>query len=219
MSVANECNHSLLRILQTRILERDFRVLSHEAGFQPPNNFDIFRIQEDLRLGRFPIADHYEYAWAIYECSRESLRALTPPMKVLLSALFVFCQKRTAWGVPIESEYFQLGLEAIFEINDPNLSIAYLSFLDWLASQVASDADYCGYFCLLASAYLRAHLSKTTDLEFMRTLDSLSAMRDKFTESELTVAPSGLRWWNEVSASCVGGDEALRRLISVLPRQ
>lgn len=210
-------NTKLIAILRDRISNHDFAALSFEGGFQAPNNFSIGRIEEDLKLGRFPVADYYEYAWAIYECSRENIKTMSPAIRILLAAFFVYCQKRSNWGLPIDSEYHQLGLEAIFECNCLELSLAYLSFLDWLNTAVAATDGYDSYFCLLAMTYLRAHLSRTVDVEFKVALVELANRATGTSEHELTVAENGLDWWRNISSGLVGGEVNLQQLIEILP--
>jgi len=209
--------HGLFVILRDRISDQDFAMLSLEGGFSPPNNFSIHHIEDCVKFEQLPQADHLEYAFAIYECSRERIAILSPYVRVMLSALFVYCHKHTTFGPPVESAYYQLGLEGVFECGSSELSFAYLDFLDWLSQEVTPHDGYESYFCFLAIAYLRAHLGRTDDIEYFVALEALAAKCNTTSEHELTVVQEGLSWWREISSEMVGGDARKRQLTAMLP--
>jgi hypothetical protein len=208
----------LLSVLHTKITSQDLEVLSYQGGFQPPNDFNVYRIERVLETGQFPLEDHYEYAWAIYECSLGIIQRMSPYIKVLLSALFIFCRKRTSWGVPIENEYYQLGLDGVFECGEDSLSSAFLGFLNWLNAEVAAVEDgYESYFSLLSLAYLSANRGQANGEVFEMLLDELSEKVTNRTDADLTISSAGLSWWREISANVVDGDAVKKRLVAVLP--
>jgi hypothetical protein len=207
----------LLRHCKERIDLGEFEALREEPGFSPPNTFSVDELMQPLLRGRFPEDKHYEYLWAIYECGLELLERCSAAMRVYLSSLYVYCNKRRAWGMTVECDYYYALITTAKEPGTDFPPDEILAFIEWLIDHVEAGEGYDDYFCLLSWAFLRRIAGRTGDARFREVLAELVARGySKERLAELTVSDRWPAPWLELHRSlgpADGAEKEFERLI------
>ena len=208
----------LLRHCKERIDADEFEALREAPGLSEPNTFSVGELVQPLRRERFPEDNHYEYLWAIYESGLEVVERCSAAMRVYLSSLYLYCNKRRAWGMTVECDYYYLLIEAAKQADAGFQPAEILAFIEWLYEHVRADAGYDDYFCLLSWAFLRRVAGRTGDEHFRQVLAELASRRyssDRL--AELTVSDRWPAAWLELHRDLapLGGavDKEFERLI------
>lgn len=129
-NVQQSVGQSFLRELVQLFSEQDLRVFSSEFGFSDPNNFDFEKIVKVYSRAKFPTHDHFEYAWAIYDCGEERFSILLTPVRIFFYALFLFCS-RTANSIGCEDRWLYFAVELIISEKNQELTLLFKNFLEW----------------------------------------------------------------------------------------
>lgn len=201
---------SFLGFIRGRIEWAEFSKLSKEGGFDDPNNFNIEQIIRPLKNGAFPRKNHYEYMWAIYECSVKRLQGYSKSMQIYIASLYIYCNKVQQWGMSVESDFYYLIVNAELSQLDLDEIRQLLIFLEWLHEYVRADHGYDDYFCLLSWTFLRRLIKLTNDKSFQMIATNL--MSRNYTKSylaELSVSEMTPDNWYELHQRIPFGDSTL----------
>lgn len=204
----------LLRFLRYQISADDLEPLRSEAGVNFPNTFTFEDLIRPLNEGAFPVADHYEYMWAIHESNLDNLSRLSVFARAYLSVLYVYCNKIQQWGMTVESDYYLMLVEAAVESPAEELPIRLLRFVESLHDHVTGDAGYDDYVCLLswlALVCITGGNHAGTAYQAIQTLKS----RKKFSSylNEETTSLRSLDDWLVLSARIPGFREVTADLL------
>jgi hypothetical protein len=146
---------------------------SKAGGFGPPNDFSFAELIRILDDGDFPIRNHYNLQWAIYECGVEVVRELSSWAKMFVCSVYLYCNKRRQWGMSVESDYFYSLTEEAAKVGGEYADVA-AKFLAWLERHVAADVGYDNYFLLLAWLMVKRSMGGPADADVLETIDALS---------------------------------------------
>lgn len=149
-----DADRALLSSLASIVSESDIDALASEGGFQSPNSFDVSKIRAPLELLTFPQSEDYEYMWAIHECGPRALCSHPSALRLYLSALYVYCNKRMVWTLTVQGDYYYMFVETALAL--PRFRMVAADFLGWLGRSETCDAGYDRRFCLISEYLLRA---------------------------------------------------------------
>lgn len=198
---SSEQGSQFLQHLRDKIHVGEFHLLNEEGGFTAPNDYlSVKSLEEVLNANEFPREEFYEYQWAIYGCELNRLREYSVWMQLFLASLYVYCNKRKQWGITVDSDFYYLAITlALQESQCDEISILYLSFLEWLQDHVESDVGYDDYYCLLTWALLRRLTGTTSHACFLNVVDLLIEKGYSASDIEtLTESEYGIDAWNEL---------------------
>lgn len=188
--------------IEARICFAELHTLATEPGFTDPNQFPFERILAPLKEKQFPLQDHYEYCWAIYECGFDRIERCSKWVKLYLASLYIYCNKRKQWGLKIESDYYYMVISAETNEGVTDCSQQFLRFLEWLHEDVVEDEGYDNYYLLLSWSLLRRLRNEVSDCVFqdvLRTLISKQYSADNI--FALTVSERGGSAWYDLYRS------------------
>lgn len=144
-----------LSALAGTISDEDLQDLAAGGGFVEPNNFDFRKVLNCLRYKEFPVADYFEFGWAINECGVEYLGAIGSSARIFASSIYLYCYRSMAFDGNYESAYCYLMLKTVLEKKDMHHADLLSGFLEWLHDFVVSGDEGESYWLLLTWIVLK----------------------------------------------------------------
>jgi hypothetical protein len=208
-----------LKALHEQIDNDEFALLAKEGGFTDPNKYiSVDEFEQVLASHKFPNNNLYEYIWAIYESGYSRLKQYSTWMQLFLASLFVYSDKRKQWSTSISSDYHYLVL--LLAIQNPDsekIGTFYLSFLEWLESEIKPDIGFDNYYCLLSWLLMRRLTNTVDHPKFLAVLDILEK-REYTTEQleTLTVSDRSIESWLKLHSQIPCPNELEERFEQVI---
>jgi hypothetical protein len=169
---ATSRTESLLACVRTQITKKELDQFATEAGFVDPNCFDFDNMRRPLRDLSFPLGNHFEYMWAIYECGLPRLLRFSPALRQYVASIYLHCNRQCAWGMTVQGDYYHLLTQATLQNRSSVARV--MAWLETLAEVNGATQDFdprFARFCWVAlDNVVRRDSASLQRKEFLRLL-------------------------------------------------